>query len=160
MAYLTNPETKLASGMISRPNLSLAKEISMVAIIFAAASHTLASAKAWPGHILKESMGCERMPAQKLCSWYSPPSESEHNITGINVCRTLLRHLHISLWIESLRIGIYVWVLSHPPVIHTCQSERMRDVPSYSPNIGNHHGAIRYIITSEHVVRIQPMGHP
>ena len=160
MAYLTNPETKLASGMISRPNLSLAREISMVAIMFAAASQTLASAKAWPGHILKESIGCERILAQKSWSWYSPPSESEHNIPGINVCGMLLRHLHIALWIESLRIGIYVWILSHPPVIHTCQPDIMRDRPSYSPNIGNHHGAIRYIIASEHVVRIQPMGDP
>ena len=66
MAYLTNPETKLASGMISRPNLSLAKEISMVAIMFAAASQTLESAKAWPGHILKESIGCEKIPRPEV----------------------------------------------------------------------------------------------
>ena len=44
VTHLTNPEMKVGSGIMSRPKLSFAKVRSIVAMMFAAASHMLASA--------------------------------------------------------------------------------------------------------------------
>ena len=53
--HLTKPEMKAASGTISRPRAFLAQERSKAAMMFAAASHTLASANICPGQILRRS---------------------------------------------------------------------------------------------------------
>lgn len=53
--YLTKPEMNTASGTIARPRGSFANVRSMVAMMFAAASHMLDSANACPGQMLSWS---------------------------------------------------------------------------------------------------------
>ena len=115
--YLTNTSSNTAGGVMRFPAASTAWLTSSVAMMHAAASQTLESAKSCPGQTLKRT---SRFSGPRHHNFGDsldnvPPAEPKYDVPRIQRFQGLWVHFHETLRTECVRSRIDVVVVVHRP---------------------------------------------